>query len=61
MHALYRLTRRISVAIADTVRWSMATVEDDTPRSVIPMPGPAHGPVRAIDLRIEERRRRQVS
>ena len=61
MDALHRLTRRISAAIADAVRWSLAAVEDDAPGNVIPMPGPAHGPVPAITLRVEEQRRRKAS
>ena len=39
--------------------WSVATVEDERPlTNVIPMPGPAHGPVPAIELRMEEQRRK---
>ena len=39
------------------VRWSLGTVEDEpAPRSV-PTPGPAHGPVHAIDVRLGKGRR----
>jgi hypothetical protein len=52
----------ISRAVHDCVRlvhWSVASVEDDGPeRHVIPMPGPAHGPVPAIDLSPEHQRRK---
>lgn len=61
MNVLHRLVRRLSATIADAVRWSLATVDDDTPRNVIPMPGPAHGPVPSIRLRVEEQRRRKAS
>ena len=39
------------------VRWTLATVEDDEERRTVPKPGPAHGPVRAIDVRLEEHRK----
>ncbi|HEU5288045.1 MAG TPA: hypothetical protein VFV20_06550, partial [Candidatus Limnocylindria bacterium] len=61
MDAVHRLMRRVPTAIAGVVRWSLATVDDDTPRNVIPMPGPAHGPVPSITLRVEEQRRRKAS
>ena len=53
-----RLARR---SVTRAVRWSLATVEDETPHNVIPMPGPAHGPVPAIRLRREEEQRRKAS
>ena len=41
------------------VAWTVASVEDDEHvTNVIPMPGPAHGPVPAIELRMEEQHRK---
>jgi hypothetical protein len=41
------------------VSWTLASVDDDAREPhVIPMPGPAHGPVPAIDLRLEDQRRK---
>jgi hypothetical protein len=49
------VTRTIGRAIA----WTVASVEDEQhPSNVIPMPGPAHGPVPAIELRMEEQHRK---
>lgn len=39
------------------LRWSLSSVEDGSPPNVIPMPGPAHGPIPMIELRREERRK----
>jgi len=55
---LRRAFVRACVSIGRLVRWSLATVEDELPPNVIPMPGPAHGPVPAIELRLEDQRRR---
>ena len=55
---ILHLARR---SVTGAVRWSLATVEDETPHNVIPMPGPAHGPVPAIRLRMEEEQRRRAS
>ncbi len=54
------LVRGLSL-VARAAAWSVATVEDETPHNVIPMPGPAHGPVPAIKLRTEEQLRRKAS
>jgi hypothetical protein len=49
----------IARTIARAVAWSVASVEDEQHVSnVIPMPGPAHGPVPAIELRLEEQHRK---
>lgn len=40
------------------VRWSLSSVEDEPPTNVVPMPGPAHGPVPAIELRADGQRRK---
>ena len=49
----------IARTVARALTWTVASV-DDEPRvsNVIPMPGPAHGPVPAIELRMEEQRRK---
>jgi hypothetical protein len=39
--------------------WTVSSVEDEHhATNVIPMPGPAHGPVPAIELRMEEQHRK---
>lgn len=49
----------IGRTIARALAWTVASVEDEPRASnVIPMPGPAHGPVPAIELRMEEQRRK---
>jgi hypothetical protein len=40
------------------VGWTVKTVEDDDEPRAIPAPGPAHGPVPAIDMRLKEQHRR---
>lgn len=45
-------------AFARAARWGFESVEDDQVRNVIPMPGPAHGPIPAIDVRLERQRRK---
>lgn len=57
MKAIRSLLSAICGSCARVVRWSLATVEEEHVNNVIPMPGPAHGPVPAIELRLEERRR----
>lgn len=59
MDALRALVGAAREAVTRAVSWSLATVEDDTRRNVIPMPGPAYGPVPAIRLRVEEQQRRR--
>jgi len=58
MRVLRRAVVRGFAAFGRVVRWSLATVEDDLPSNVVPLPGPAHGPVPAIELRLEDQRRR---
>ena len=49
----------IGRTIARALAWTVSSVEDEPRRSnVIPMPGPAHGPVPAIELRMEEQHRK---
>lgn len=40
------------------VRWSVSSAEDEPDPQVVPLPGPAHGPVPAIEFRVETQRRR---
>lgn len=40
------------------IRWSLSSVEDESDARVTPLPGPAHGPVPAIEFRIEPQRRK---
>jgi len=40
------------------VRWAFGPVDEDHVTNVIPMPGPAHGPVPAIDVRLDHPRRK---
>jgi hypothetical protein len=58
VRVLGRAVARAFAALGRVVRWSLASVEDELPSNVIPMPGPAHGPVPAIELRLEDQRRR---
>ena len=58
MDTIGRALGAIGSALGRVVRWTFATVEDDPVRNVIPMPGPAHGPIPAIDVRLETRRRK---
>lgn len=51
------VSRGVAAAVR-FVRWSLSAVEDEPGPRVLPLPGPARGPVPAIELRIEERRRR---
>jgi hypothetical protein len=39
-------------------RWAFGPVDDEHETNVVPMPGPAHGPVSAIDLRLGHQRRK---
>jgi hypothetical protein len=55
---LARVIAHAYVAIDRAVRWSLAPVEDEHRPQVPHVPGPAHGPVPAIRLRLDEERRR---
>ena len=57
MDAIRRFFSAICGSCARALRWSFATIEEERPANVIPMPGPAHGPVPAIELRREDRRK----
>ena len=51
------LTHSIGATIR-FIRWSLSSVQDEPSRHVIPLPGPAHGPVPAIEFRSEAQRRK---
>lgn len=49
----------ILTTIGRAIAWTVSSVEEEHRASnVIPMPGPAHGPVPAIELRLEEQHRK---
>ena len=52
MSQVGRSIARIVSTFARVVRWSLATVEDEPELRVAPLPGPAHGPVHVIDVRL---------
>ena len=49
---------RIVSSFARAVRWSLSTVDDEPEFRIAPLPGPAHGPIHAIDVRVGKDRRR---
>jgi hypothetical protein len=57
MNALRGFFSAVWGPFARVVGWSFSTIEEEHLTNVIPMPGPAHGPVPAIELRREERRK----
>jgi hypothetical protein len=46
--------------IARAISWTLATVEEEPRPRLMRLPGPAHGPVSAIDVRLGRDRRRRV-
>jgi len=58
MDELIGLLARACSGVANAVLWSLKTVDDGPPMSAAPPPGPAHGPVTAIDVRLGKDRRR---
>ncbi len=58
MRQMRPLVSRVLGATMRFMRWSLATVEDHDQARVIPLPGPAHGPVPAIEVRLEAQRRK---
>ena len=54
---LERSITTISERCLRFVRWALGPVDDEHVTNVIPMPGPAHGPVPAIEMRLEQRRK----
>jgi hypothetical protein len=58
MDELFGFVARACAGVARAVRWSLASVDDRPPMRLAPPPGPAHGPVTAIDVRLGKDRRR---
>jgi hypothetical protein len=58
MGVIRRLSQHAWDSLLRLAHWSMSSVEDKPPVNVIPLPGAAHGPVPAIELRMEKHRRR---
>lgn len=54
---VHYVTTTMLDACARLARWAVGPVDAEHPTNVVPMPGPAHGPVPAIDIRREERRK----
>ena len=57
MDEIRELLSRSIAATVRFVRWSLSSVEDEPDHHVIPLPGPAHGPVPALEFRAEAQRR----
>jgi len=57
MDAIRGFLSAIWGSCARLVGWSFSAIEEEHVTNVIPMPGPAHGPVPAIELRLEDRRK----
>jgi hypothetical protein len=57
-HVLRRSVALFTGGCARFARWAFGPVDEEHLTNVIPMPGPAHGPVPAIDLRREQLRRK---
>jgi len=48
--------RDLVAHVMGMARWSLSSVDVDKEPHVVPMPGPAHGPVPAIQLRLKDQR-----
>lgn len=57
-HVLRRSIAMFGHGCVRFARWAFGPVEEEHVTNVIPMPGPAHGPVPAIEIRLEEQRRK---
>jgi len=56
-HVLYRAISLLCGGCVRFARWALGPVDEEHVAKVIPMPGPAHGPVPAIDVRLDQRRK----
>ena len=56
-HVLRRSIAMFTNGCVQFARWALGPVDEEHVTNVIPMPGPAHGPVPAIELRMEQRRK----
>ena len=59
--ALFRSMALTRSGLVRFVRWALGPVDEEHVTNVIPMPGPAHGPVPAIDVRFDHHPRRKAS
>ena len=57
-HVLRRSVSMFTSGCVRFARWAFGPVDEEHVTNVIPMPGPAHGPVPAIDVRLEHPRRK---
>jgi hypothetical protein len=55
-HVLRRSVAMFTGGCMRLARWAFGPAEEEQVTNVIPMPGPAHGPIPAIDLRVERRK-----
>jgi hypothetical protein len=58
MAELFGFVAKACAGVARALRWPLASVDDEPQLRPVPMPGPAHGPVTAIDVRLGKDRRR---
>lgn len=58
MDEIRQLFARSIGATIRFVRWSLSSADEEPDARVAPLPGPAHGPVPAIELRVAAPRRR---
>ena len=57
-HVLLRSVAMFTSGCVRFARWAFGPVDEKHVTNVIPMPGPAHGPVPAIDARLVHQRRK---
>jgi hypothetical protein len=55
MDELFGYIARAVGGVARALRWTLETVDVAPPMRLAPPPGPAHGPVSAIDVRLGNR------
>jgi hypothetical protein len=56
MSEIFSAIGRVFGSLARALQWTMSPVEDVPEKRTVPMPGPAHGPLTAIDVRLGRRR-----
>jgi hypothetical protein len=60
-HVIRRSISMFGTGCMRVARWAFGPVDEEHVTNVIPMPGPAHGPVPAIDVRFDHHPRRKAS
>jgi hypothetical protein len=58
MNELFGYLARAVGGVARALRWTLSSVDDAPAMRPAPPPGPAHGPLTAIDVRTGKDRRR---